>query len=49
MSGSQQETEFMPEGSSNEFGEGPRHRVGGKLRNQEGLFVTLGSHYLSWG
>lgn len=37
MSGFQQETEFMTDGSSKEFDKGTRHRAVGKLRNQEGL------------
>lgn len=39
MSGSQQETEFIPDHSSKAFSEGARHWAVGKLRNQQRLLL----------
>lgn len=39
MSGSQQETEFIPDHSSKVFSEGARHWAVGKLRNQQRLLL----------
>ena len=40
MSGSQQETEIMPDGSTKEFSEGTSHRAVGRVRNKQGSVET---------